>query len=680
MPGNGHPESLEAVFSRVQPSGAGAAALFTALFDTVRPRPVTDSDEAALRYRRLLDFLASHPEHCATLREAFLKLCSEVELRSFFSDSGLLPATGFFSELWRKISDRLLPGAPDNASLRGLVSVIFHNRNDHRWLSELPGELALEFWQRLDLQQAHGAPAMRRLLESILEACRVLSARIAAMGIDAEIGHALPQDHEAESPFLAQGEELARFIQAYRASLADPQHPVTDERHLLVLLDQCRDTLRRVQAAALTRGTSLRLSYLLVRLNQHIERLETLLQLLAARFSDTPARQAVASWAGLVRNALCSENRRGSLRLHCSQLLGRLALRVTKNAGRTGEHYITTDRAGYFGMWGSAMGAGLLIGVMALIKIMTVRLHLPPLIEGIAFSLNYAIGFMLVHILHFTIATKQPAMTAAAIADTIGQSNGRLREVERLGTLVIDVMRSQFAAICGNVLMAFPVALAVGLLLTHTLGSPVPADKAQHLLHDLDPLASLALLHAAIAGVWLFLAGLISGYFDNKAAYERIGDRVAHLRWLQALAGPARAAALGRYIDQNLGGLAGNFFFGFMLGMTGTIGAGLGLPLDIRHIAFASANLAYGAVGLEMNLSLAGWVWGVIGVALIGLVNLTVSFALALWVALRAHGVRFRHADALLQLVLQRFLSAPLQFFWPPAAGSNTGRSTPKGT
>jgi site-specific recombinase len=666
MSGRDRPDALEAVFHRLQ-SGSDPAGLLAALFDQVRPRPIADSDEAALRYRRLLDFLAAHPGHCAAVRAAFLKLCGEAELRSFFSDSGLLPATGFFSELWRKITNRLLPQAPDAASLRGLVAIVFHNRNDHRWLSGISGELALEFWQRLDMQQARGSPQLRRLLDSILEACRVLSVRIAAMGLDAEIGHALPQEREVESPFLAQAEELARFVQAYRSSLDDPQHPAIDERHLLVLLDQCRDTLRRVQTAALTRGTSLRLSYLLVRLSEHIARLETLLQLLAARFRETPAREALQSWAGLVRQAICSENSSGSLRLHFSRLLGMLALRVTRNAGRTGEHYITSDRAGYFGMWRSAMGAGLLIGVMALIKILTAKLHLPPLIEGVAFSLNYAIGFMLVHVLHFTIATKQPAMTAAAIAATISESNGRLREVERLGRLVIDVIRSQFAAICGNVLMAFPVALAVGLLVTHFAANPVPPEKARQLLHELDPLASLALLHAAIAGVWLFLAGLISGYFDNKAAYDRIGERVARLRWLRAVAGPGCARALGEYFDRNLGGLAGNFFFGFMLGMTATVGAGLGLPLDIRHIAFASANLAYAAVGLEMNLSLAGWIWGAIGVALIGLVNLSVSFALALWVALRAQGVRFRHAGALLRLLLSRFCSAPLQFFWPPA-------------
>jgi site-specific recombinase len=178
-------------------------------------------------------------------------------------------------------------------------------------------------------------------------------------------------------------------------------------------------------------------------------------------------------------------------------------------------------------------------------------------------------------------------------------------------------------------------------------------------------LRSLALLHAAIAGVWLYFSGLISGYFDNKAAYDRIGLRVAGLTWLRRLAGEQRAEALGGYIDRNLGGLAGNFFFGFMLGMTGTFGKLLGLPLDIRHITFSTANLAYGAVGLEFAMSAGLWLHCIMGVALIGIINLSVSFALALWTALRAHGVRISHAGALIRYVCSQFVSSPLQFIYP---------------
>ena len=59
---------------------------------------------------------------------------------------------------------------------------------------------------------------------------------------------------------------------------------------------------------------------------------------------------------------------------------------------------------------------------MALFKIKLGLLHLPPLTEGIAFGLNYGIGFVLIHLLGFTVATKQPAMTAASIAATIEEA------------------------------------------------------------------------------------------------------------------------------------------------------------------------------------------------------------------------------------------------------------------
>jgi site-specific recombinase len=57
----------------------------------------------------------------------------------------------------------------------------------------------------------------------------------------------------------------------------------------------------------------------------------------------------------------------------------------------------------------------------------------------------------------------------------------------------------------------------------------------------------------------------------------------------------------GRYIQEHLGGIMGNFLFGCMLGSTGVLGTILGLPLDIRHIAFSSANLGYAFVGFDFD-------------------------------------------------------------------------------
>jgi len=54
-------------------------------------------------------------------------------------------------------------------------------------------------------------------------------------------------------------------------------------------------------------------------------------------------------------------------------------------------------------------------------------------------------------------------------------------------------------------------------------------------------------------------------------------------------------------------------------------------------------------------------------VLLIGLVNLVVSFSLALRVALRSRGIAPEQTEGLWGRVLQRFLARPRDFFWPPA-------------
>jgi site-specific recombinase len=194
----------------------------------------------------------------------------------------------------------------------------------------------------------------------------------------------------------------------------------------------------------------------------------------------------------------------------------------------------------------------------------------------------------------------------------------------------------------------------------------VNPTKAEHLIADSHPWQSLALLHAAIAGVWLFVSGLVSGYYDNKALYTRMGLRVEQLRWLRRLLGTERRAHFARYVEDNLGGLMGNFVFGVLMGTTATIGFLLGLPLDVRHVTFSSANFAIGFVGLGQRLDPDTIAITFLGIALIGMVNLLVSFGLALWVALRARKVRFHHGLKLLQALGRRLRAAPLDFFIGP--------------
>lgn len=83
-------------------------------------------------------------------------------------------------------------------------------------------------------------------------------------------------------------------------------------------------------------------------------------------------------------------------------------------------------------MFLSAAGAGIIIAIMALIKINITQAGFS--IETLTFlsSLNYGLGFVFIHILGFTVATKQPAMTASKLAQEIEQDENNKANQKRL--------------------------------------------------------------------------------------------------------------------------------------------------------------------------------------------------------------------------------------------------------
>lgn len=371
-------------------------------------------------------------------------------------------------------------------------------------------------------------------------------------------------------------------------------------------------------------------------------------------------------FVGLFKTLVGGECHKNDVRQHWRDSLVLLALRVTENASRTGEHYITSTRSEYFLLLKSAMGAGLVIAFMAVFKLLIAAQHLPLLTEALLFSLNYGFGFMLIHILHFTIATKQPAMTASAIAASISE-HGNSRDMENLTSIIAQTMCSQLAAILGNVLVVIPLAMLIAWGVMEATGVHfVAPEKAHHLMADIDPFHSLSVFYAAIAGVCLFLSGLIAGHHDNLAVYNRIPQRLKQLRWLKRLLGEARLSRVADYVENNLGALAGNFYFGCMLGGMAAIGVLFGLPVDIRHITFSSAFLGFSLVGLDFAIEPQQLLIAALGTALIGLANLMVSFTLALSVAMKARKVTFAHWPILLRSVGRRFRQKPGVFFLPP--------------
>ena len=671
------PSDLIAVLERpYAATPEGALRFFVALVDAIRPADPGNLEIAESAFAALRDIAVGTAAHRATLRRHLQQLLSETYQVSLYTDAGILANSGFFTTLWRRAMRRLLPEVPDATRLKDCFDCIFRHRDDPIWLAAGPLEVKLALWDAMfsdDMSVASDATNEARWQlhteAQLLEAMQVLAMRIGAMGLEPELARVHPRIIEFESPFVYLGAEVLHFTEAWRARHADPAAEHEDELHMMVLFDQCSDVMVRARRTAASEGTSLSLTFLLVRMEQSLKRLVQLTGVLCARFQPDARMAAVDRWIRLTHDLVLGENRRNSLREPFDRLTGLLALRVTEHARQTGEHYITTDRAEYVEMWRSAAGGGFIVAFMALIKILLGKLVVAPLAYVVVHSLNYSLGFVLIHILNFTLATKQPAMTAATIAASIDDSAGKTRDLHRLADLVTATVRSQIAAIAGNVAVAIPTALVIAVTYHWLSGHhAIDVAKAHHMLHDLSPTASLAIPYAAITGVLLFVAALLSGYFDNKAAYDRIPQRIAHLDWLRRLLGPQRTDRFADYIGRNLGGLAGNVLLGIMLATLAPIGILLGLPLEVRHVTLSSANFAFALAALDFHIDALPLLEALAGIALIGVINLSVSFTLALWVALRARGTDFAGSRGLATLLLARMRTAPAHFFVPPPA------------
>ncbi|MCG7222073.1 site-specific recombinase [Acinetobacter sp. AG3] len=636
------------------------------LINRIRPSDSHNLEESQNKFDALIQALLTTPNASSAFQGYLLKLVNHYKQAGLYADSGILSLDGFWNQLGQRIGAHFLPLLTDESDLKDLVGKVFHQRSDKYWLENISEKK----WEQLFrlLNQGHRYKNDKLgIKRDIVKAITVLSYRISGIGLYPEFINAYPELQEYESPFLVQNREIVEFIEAYKKQHRDEDEFAVgippDADQALVMIEQCRDVVQKIRRAIKRIGVSLSLTYLLSLLEQCIDRIELLLNLLVE--DDQIRYQLCGELLTDLVNAHYSETSVRDLLKTNSELI---ALQVTENASKTGEHYVSTDKKGFFGMYKAAAGAGAIIATMATLKILTARLVLAPFLHAFLYSMNYSLGFILIHVLHFTVATKQPAMTAAALASTVQHQKGsKTAQIAELAGLIINIIRTQFIAILGNISIAIPTAALITYLWQLSMHEPLLTHaKATTLLASLNPFTSLAIPHAAIAGVCLFLSGLIAGYFDNMSVYRKVGPRLkAHVK-LKKMMGQARLDKLADYIERNLGALAGNFIFGIMLGSMGTIGFILGLPLDIRHIAFAAANFIQGLMTINGSPDIGLIIVSFLGVLCIGLTNLFVSFTLTIIVALRARQVRFSQWKPLAKLIFTHFSTRPLDFFWPP--------------
>lgn len=649
-------KDLRALLRELQPAAdlASRHVWVIQLFEWIRG----DESSVPASVTRLQSFMAAveaQPEIGARLKAWWHTLLHTVDITTLLADFGFAPRTAFVSELTERPRRKMLPGTPETVDASELFPLIARSRFDAQWMGALDEAHIARLTAILSAE-----PRADRLLwqHSLMDALTYCTAQIRSTGFAPELRLRM----DAAAGDVRAFKELPSDIEDIHIALFGPQRSETQLQQVTdqyrARLDACRQAINSVYAHLEDNGISIGMVF---RLRQLRARLVRVRELLDGLLSPTPAVTAVRI---LVRRVIINQESKsiGALISTNSTLL---SAKMAERSAETGEHYITRDRAAYREMLGKAMGGGAVTALTTLLKFMVVAVGLSAFWSGFWAGVAYASTFVMIQLLHLTLATKQPAMTAPAMASKLKDINTD-ESIQDFVDEVTHLVRSQVAAVLGNVLMVIPAVLLVNVLVLLLLGRPmINHQAAAHVLHTLTLLGP-ALLWAAFTGLILFAASMVAGWAENWFVLHRLDSAIRHNPGFTAMLGPDRAARWSGFMRENISGFASNISLGFMLGLIPAFTGFFGFELEARHVTLSTGQLAAAAAsfGLDVLRMPVFW-WCVVCIPFIGALNLSVSFYCAFRLALQAHNVSGTDRARIRSVIWARWRSHPRSFFIP---------------
>ena len=634
------------------------------LIRLVRPLKIKNVQRVDLE--EIITFLKENFS-CRKQFSIYLKdILKDRKFNKILADAAILQDVDFIFEVQKRIFARFLPYQPQKDTLEYILNQVFYLANDGIWINKIPLSQLEELYDLLKFKSIYDSTEPTSVLSELLTAMHLLTQRISGRAMETDVIKMVPEFDDLESPFSAFEKEL--FLIEERIRSSDRHYIVSDDlsyAQLLVLHKQCEGFVEKAFHNSSKYGISLRVNQNLLKIRQQLERLKFLISLLIVDKEKDKKNNGIILALRLIKFN-CYKN---NVRKFVSESTQLISYEITQHTAKTGEHYITDSRGEYFKMFRTALGGGFIVGILCIIKVLLSKADTSFFGHAFLYSMNYAIGFIAIYLLGFTLATKQPAMTASALIKALEEGvlkKGKDAEkYKAFAILFARVFRSQFIAFVGNVIMAFPVSLLGIWLIDHFLHYNIAATKWESLLIDLSPIHSLAIFHAAIAGVFLFLSGIISGSVANRDKHNQVYFRITEHPFLKRNFGKTRTVKLAKLYEKRWAGIISNFWFGIFMGSTASVGLFLGLNLDIRHITFGSGNLALALYGANYEVSDSMLFWGIFGIGIIGLVNFMVSFSLSLGLAFRSRAISLFELRFVTVSIWNHFKSRPISFFFP---------------
>lgn len=630
--------------------------------ETTSLEPLAEFLEAIKKtdFKNILEFLQTNQNSADNFRHYLYNIFSDRPFNLSLTEANILSENAFFPELKKRILNKILPPVEHENTVWYLIdNISFSTKKDLEYLHNLPENELDELMNILGISDFILKPKVK---SELIFSMNILSWRVTGMALEVDVVRMAPEYRNFDNPFLALQNELEALAEDFKIN-PEIQLNSKDSRYkqIKIYAEQCQDFVNIAFKNSSKYGISGKINQSLLKIRQQTQRISEIVNLLIIDQQE----DVIIKSKQLIFNILNYKSHKNNISDLINDSTRLISHLITNHTAETGSHYITSSRKQYMKMFYKASGGGIIVGALCVLKMLYGFMPGSDFFHAFLYSLNYAMGFVMIYLMGFTLATKQPAMTAATMTKVLSEQENTKSNYTEFADLVSKLFRSQFIAFVGNVLLSFPIALLIIYGLDVFFSQNLAVEKSDKLLKDLDPFRSKAILHACIAGFYLFISGIISGNIGNNSVFYQIPDRIAKNIPIRRLFGAHFAKGLSKYYAKNWAGIISNFWFGVFLGATAPIGLFFGLDLDIRHITFAAGNFAIGLYGKDFTVGSSIFWTSFITVFIIGFFNFLVSFSLSMFLAFRSRKMNFGEVREIYRAIFRYFLRNPLKFFLP---------------
>ena len=247
------------------------------LFQKIRPANVNKTEEAELKFKAFLFQLQEDKSLLFSLRRSLLSQFVNSDITTALTESGLISSRGFIQELSSKLKHKFIPALLKPTDFLFVIERIFYKKDDYVWMENIDEDLWIRFFELIGIEVNLSEP---QLINQLSHSMQVLSYRLSMMGLEKEVTRQYEKVNDAIFPFLEQN----RLVNLLIEKKQKPYHEQKSiQEGIAEALHNCLQSIKWIKEQRKEVGTSLAETFLLTRMEQHVERIFMILDALEYR-------------------------------------------------------------------------------------------------------------------------------------------------------------------------------------------------------------------------------------------------------------------------------------------------------------------------------------------------------------------------------------------------------------